>query len=344
MSSNKTNLKEAILPLKIDKSILYGLFDKLMKEKKWSEREIRSRVKVEELIQEMYAKGCKPVITVDPAYYEQVRKTGGRLQTKRALSITFGIEPTQEGEKLLLDVPLDRLAPVYDGPNYTFIGHVYIAEGHKVPLELLRPVEEKIPEAEAEPEKPELKIVEEVRESVKTVEAEQPKKTEFEKIVDNKQYHGIANSKYSDEKFTEHKLADELIDDLYNKGIRPVIVVDEYTYNEALETGLKPEVIMSNFKRYEKGQQVFPTKTKKMLRASFGRDPFYLGRKKGKKLLLLDVPRSRIKPVFGGPSKFFDGVVDITGVVVKPENIKEITPELKVIHEIKASPEQQASV
>jgi len=340
----ETKLKEAILPLKIDKSNLYGLFDKLMKEKKWSKRDLGDWHKVGPLVEEMYSMGCKPVITVDPAYFEQVRKTGGRLQTKKALSITFGIEPTEEGEKLLLDVPLDRIAPVYDGPNYTFIGHVYIAQGHKVPLELLKPVEEKIPEAEAEaePEKPELRIVEETRESVKTIEAETPKKAEFEKIIYNKRFYGFA-----DEQLTEEKLTAELIDDLYNKGIRPVIAVDEYTYNEALETGLKPEVIMSNFKRYEKGQWVFPTKAKKMLRASFGREPFYLGRKKGKRLLLLDVPRNRIKPVFGGPGKFFDGVVDITGGVVKPENIKEITtgaPELKVVHGLETSPEQQASI
>jgi len=348
MRSDKTNLKEAILPFKIDKSTHYALFEKLMQEKKWSERDLGDWRKVGPLVEKMYSMGCKPVITVDPAYFEQVRKTGGRLQTKKALSITFGIEPTQEGEKLLLDVPLDRIAPVYDGPNDTFIGHVYIAQGHKVPLELLKPAEEEIPEteAEAEPEKPELKIVEETRESVKKIEAETSKKTEFEKIVDNRQFHGIADSKYSDEQLTEHKLADELIDDLYNKGIRPVIVVDEYTYNEALGTGLKPEVIMSDFKRNEKKQLVFPTKITSRLRASFGREPFYLGKKQKKsdRILMLDVPRERIKPFFGGPSKFFNGIVDITGGPVEPRNIKELTSELKVVHGLEISPEQQVSV
>lgn len=170
MKIEKAKEKDIILPIKSDESTQFDLYEALIREKRWSEKELKDRTRVKRLIKEMHDKGCRPIVTVEPSYLNAIREQNKRLRvTKRENGIvTFGIplEPHFPNQKAIqMEISPDDIAPVYDGPDHTFIGHVYISKGNKIKPEFLNEVTFE----EAEMEAPQLKVVEKTREIAEEV-------------------------------------------------------------------------------------------------------------------------------------------------------------------------------
>ena len=319
--------KDTILPIKPDESTQFYLYEDLMKAKELSEKELKDRKKVEGLIREMYGKGCRPIIAIEPSYLKILKEQRKRLRImkKHNSKVTFGIppEPLYPDQKaLLMELPLDEIAPVYDGPDNTFIGHVYISHNYVNP-ELLNELR-----FEEEIEEPELRLVEVARE---TAEEVIEKKSAIKKRVEPWQFEEFKKEQYTEDDLMDEDFVNSLVDEMYEKGIRPVVSVDEKTFNEAIEIGLMPEVQKAGFIHDQKSMEVYATKILEKLKGSLGRPPTA---HKGKRLFLLNVRRNRIKPTLGGPKTMFNGAVDIVGGPVIPEYLEEIEfkkPELKVV-------------
>ena len=310
--------KDIILTSKIDKSIQFELFDKLLQNKRWGANELKNRIRVESMIKEMYAKGCRPMVKINSNRLGSVEQ--GRLNVHKDIvgAITFGVQPEsleEDQQWLILDIPLEEMAPVYNGPDQIFNGNIYITH-KKILAEFVRIGD--LPEAK----RPELKLVEKARESTESVMRPERK---LEKTTDKKQWTDFEPEAYGEEELMDRQAVSELIDTMFDKGIRPIVVVDRDSMKSIEEEGLMPKVIMTDFKKNLKSQEVYATKKTGELKGFFGRMPtsFDIPSER-QKWLLLDIPRNRIKPVFGGSKGMFGGVVDIVGGKVDPKWLKEI--------------------
>jgi hypothetical protein len=310
--------KDIILTSKIDKSIQFELFDKLLQNKRWGANELKNRIRVESMIKEMYAKGCRPMVKINSNRLTNVEQ--GRLNVYKDIvgAITFGAqqESLEEGQQwLILDIPLEEMAPVYNGPDQTFNGNVYITHKRILP-EFVRVVE--MPESK----KPELRLVEESRESTEKV---MEPKQKLEKTNEERQWMDFEPKAHKEWELQDEEAVSHLIDKMYDRGIRPMVVVDRNSLGTIAEEGLMPKTVATDFKKNLKSQEVYATKTISGLRGFFGRLPInHEIPKERQKWLLLDIPRNRIKPVFGGKDERFGGAVDIMGGWVDPKLLKEI--------------------
>lgn len=111
---------------------------------------------------------------------------------------------------------------------------------------------------------------------------------------------------------------------MYEQGCRVVISVKKRRMEEAKKNGLTP------YRTWDKGYKIDPktqtiqaTKKEERLRGTFGLSP-YLPEGEARGIFLVDIPRERIAPVYTGPNATFNGVVQISGKIVAPEQLYEI--------------------
>lgn len=100
------------------------------------------------------------------------------------------------------------------------------------------------------------------------------------------------------------KEASAFIDDLYEKGIRPIVTVPK-KYLIYLKEGLRPYTTWIGIP---------------LIAATFGREPYTTISEERVEVLVHGIKREQIKPRFTGPNNAFSGVV-VLDPPIPPESI-----------------------
>lgn len=161
MSSNLEKL-DYIIPYSLDKSILFEGFDNIKNELNLDLSDLKDIYEVNDLLDSMYDIGCRPIVSVSSEYFNDVKKNGllarqnwnkGYIikniagipeivqnKSEEVIRGSFGISPylpeNESRNLFLLDIPRDRINPVYSGPNHSFNGVIQIS-GNSVENNLL---------------------------------------------------------------------------------------------------------------------------------------------------------------------------------------------------------------
>ena len=159
----KQTNKESIIEEPENKSIHTSAFKKLV-----GKCDRHDADEIDELIERMYAAGCRPIVSVKGSDVEKHLKEGidpGISWTPEAGPITvgtFGTSPyhpeDQDRAYILLNIPRENIAPRYSGPNHDFSGIVYLGYNKRYGPEFLELFEE-----EPDPIPNESALIEETR-------------------------------------------------------------------------------------------------------------------------------------------------------------------------------------
>jgi len=160
-NQNETDEKATIIKYNGKESILFDSFDdwvsEYRKKENLNEREVEIELSdmetVDKMLDDMYARGCRPIVSIGDDKMDGVLKSGlhPHVTWDRVMRIdaSFGRPPflpsSQKRHLLVLDVPRNRIAPRYtkkgDGVR-SFVGIVQIS-GSKVELKDMRTLDPK---------------------------------------------------------------------------------------------------------------------------------------------------------------------------------------------------------
>jgi len=111
--------------------------------------DLNEKADVDELIDQMYAKGCRPIVSVDKSKAESIQKDGLKPNVSwvkemgKIIVGTFGIKPYhpegQERAYFLLNVPQEKISARYTGRNSSFNGVVYLGSD-MISADMLQPL------------------------------------------------------------------------------------------------------------------------------------------------------------------------------------------------------------